>query len=99
MVLADEHAGEDRGADVAAADLRGAVGEDQRHEAEHEGDRGHHHRAEPHARAERRGLRDRHALLALLLGEFDDQDAVLGGERDQHDEADLGIEVERQARR
>ena len=25
-----------------------------------------------------------HALLALLLGEFDDQDAVLGGQRDQH---------------
>ena len=30
----------------------------------------------------------------LLDGELDDQDAVLGGERDQHDQADLGIDVE-----
>ena len=34
--------------------------------------------------------------LALVLGEFDDQDAVLGGERDQHDETDLRVEIERQ---
>ena len=38
----------------------------------------------------------RHACLALLLGEFDDQNAVLRGERDQHDKADLGIKIERQ---
>ena len=36
--------------------------------------------------------------LALLLGELDDQDAVLGGERDQHHHADLRVEIERQAR-
>ena len=38
------------------------------------------------------------ALFALLLGEFDDQDAVLGCECDQHNQADLRVEVERQAR-
>ncbi len=36
--------------------------------------------------------------LALLLGELDDQDAVLGRQRDQHHQADLRIEIERQAR-
>src|SRR6185312_8117367 len=92
----DEHTGEDRGADVAATNLRRAMREDQRHEAEHEGYRGHHDGAEAHARAENRRIGDRHALLALLLGEFDDKDAVLGRERDEHDKADLGVEVERQ---
>ena len=37
------------------------------------------------------------ALLAPPPGEFDDQDRVLGGEADQHDEADLRIDVDRQA--
>ena len=36
------------------------------------------------------------AALALLLGEFDDQDAVLGREADQHDHADLAVKVEGQ---
>ena len=35
--------------------------------------------------------------LALLLGEFDDQDAVLRRQRDQHDDADLRVKVEREA--
>jgi hypothetical protein len=33
----------------------------------------------------------------LFLGEFDDQDAVLRRQRDQHDQTDLGIKVQRQA--
>ena len=45
------------------------------------------------------GVEDRLAAVALLDRELDDQDAVLGGERDQHDEADLGIDVEAAARR
>ena len=36
---------------------------------------------------------------ALLLGELDDQDGVLGRERDQHDEPDLAVEVEAQPAR
>ena len=35
--------------------------------------------------------------VAQLVGELDDQDAVLGGEADQHDQADLAVEVHRLA--
>ncbi len=31
--------------------------------------------------------------LLRLLGELDDQDRILGGERDQHDQADLGQDI------
>ena len=48
------------------------------------------------ARAFGRGLQQRDAVLALLLGELDDQDAVLRRQADQHDHADLGVEIEGQ---
>ena len=38
-------------------------------------------------------------VLALLLGKLDDQNAVLGRKADQHDHADLRIEIERQTGR
>ena len=34
-----------------------------------------------------------HPFGSLLAGVFDDQDRVLGSERDQEDEADLGVEI------
>ena len=49
------------------------------------------------AGAHDRGVEQRHSFLTPLLGELDDQDRVLAGERDQHDDADLGIDVEREA--
>ena len=73
------------------------LGDHQGHEAGDEREAGHHHRPETQARALDRGLDDRLAVLALLLGELDDQDGVLGGERDQHDQADLAVDVEAQA--
>ena len=39
------------------------------------------------------GLAMRQALVLALARELDDQDRVLGGEPDQHDEADLGEHV------
>jgi hypothetical protein len=33
------------------------------------------------------------AGLVLVLGEFDNQNAILGGHCDQHDKADLGIKI------
>ncbi len=72
----------------------GPLRDDQRQQAEDEGEAGHHHRAEAQARALDRGVADRLALAALLDGELDDQDAVLGGQRDEHHEADLRIDIE-----
>ena len=61
----------------------------QRKQPEDEGKRRHHHRAEAQSRALGRRLEQRNALLALLLGELHDQDAVLRGQPDQHHHADL----------
>jgi hypothetical protein len=33
------------------------------------------------------------SLLVLLFGELDDESAVLGRERDKHDDTDLGLDV------
>ena len=49
-------------------------------------------------RAEDRRVDDVYAGFALLLGELDDQYAVLRGKCDQNDEADLCIKIERQSR-
>ena len=65
--------------------------------AEHESDRGHDHGPEPHAGAFDGRIDHRYAFGPALLGEFDDQDAVLGRQRDQHHEADLGVEIEHEA--
>ena len=32
-------------------------------------------------------------LLVFVLGELDDQDGVLGGQADQHDQADLRVDI------
>ena len=74
------------------------LGDDQRQQAEDEGEAGHHHRPEAQPRALDRRSRIDLPWLPLLDRELDDQDAVLGGERDQHDEADLGIDVEGEPR-
>ena len=37
----------------------------------------------------------RPCVLALLVGELDHQDAVLGDQADQRDQPDLGVDVER----
>ena len=39
------------------------------------------------------GVEDAEAFFAQLLGELDDQDRVLAGEADQHDQADLAVDV------
>jgi hypothetical protein len=65
-------------------DFGSALRDNQRVDAEDEGERSHHHGAKAHPGAEYRSFPDVLAQLALVLGEFDDQDAVLGGHRDQH---------------
>ena len=61
--------------------------------AEDEGEGGHQDRPQPRARRLDGGLEAVGALLLGLAGELDDQDGVLGGQADQHDEADLRQDV------
>ena len=91
-----DHAEKDRRANRVAADFRSALCHDQREDTEDEREGSHHHRAKAHLRTEHRGLANVFSLLALILGEFDDQNAILGRHRDQHHEPDLGVQVERQ---
>ena len=88
-----DHAGEHRGAERLPQLGAGADRPDQRRDAEDEGERGHQDRPQPQARRlDRRGEAIAAAILELL-GEFHDQDGVLGGETDQHDEADLRQDI------
>src|SRR3982075_201105 len=86
-----KHAAEHSGTNSPAADLSGACGNYQRQQTENEGDRSHHHSAEPHLRTEYRCVLDRDAALALFLSELDNQDAVLGRQRNQHYESNLTV--------
>ena len=65
----------------------------QRHNAEDERERGHQDRPESQTGAFERGSDRILPLLAQHLGELHDQDRVLGGQPDQHDEPDLGEHI------
>ena len=56
------------------------------------GERGHQDRPEAQARGRHRGGRRVHARGALVAGVFHDQDGVLCRERDEQDDACLGVE-------
>ena len=88
-----EHAADDDGAEDAAGSRAGAGGDPQRQAAEDEGESGHHDGAEAQAGRIQRGFADALAALVVGLRELDDQDGVLRGEADQHDEADGGKDV------
>jgi hypothetical protein len=92
---AERHAADDHPADLRARFGARAGGERERHGAQH-------HRAGGHQdgpQAQRRRIDHRvDQLLALgakLIGELDDQDAVLGDEPDQRNQSHLAVDVER----
>ena len=91
----EAHAPDDDEADRGASLGARAGGEHQRHRAEDRGDRGHQDRAH----ADHGGLAGRvlhaHALGAELVGELDEQDAVLGHQADEQYQPDLAVDVER----
>ena len=89
-----QHAADHGGAQRLPAGGAGTGGEHQRHRAEDEGQRRHQDRAQ--AQPGRLGGRrdDANPFLAPPSGELDDQDGVLGSEADQHDEADLRVDVD-----
>ena len=65
------------------------AGQHERDGAGDGGEAGHDDGAETGLRGFDDGARELPAFVAELIGEFDDKDAVLGGQADQHDEADL----------
>ena len=75
----------------------GPLRNDQGQQPEDEGEAGHHDRAEPQACRFDGGRIDVLPELAPLHRERNDQNAVLGGERDQHHEPDLRIDIEAQS--
>ena len=57
-------------------------------------ERGHQDGTEPQPRRFHRRFDDAETFFASTLGEFGDQDGVLGGQADQHHQADLAINIE-----
>ena len=89
-----KHPREDGGAQRLARFRAGAGGDDQRHDAENEGERRHQNRPQPLACGVGRRLESiEPELIFSLLREFDDQDGVLAREPDEHDETDLREDV------
>ena len=89
FVLGEQRA-EGDAADDHPADLRAALGagagrDRQRHRAQHHRAGGHQDRAQAQRRRPRSPPRACSALLLQLVGELDDQDAVLGDQPDQRD--------------
>src|SRR5262249_25376113 len=100
-----EEKADERGGDYVPAGLRsgsaprrrrGAASHDQGQQTEDKGQRRHHDGPEAQASAFRCRLENWNTLLPLLLRELDDEDAVLRRKPDQHDHADLTVEIERQ---
>ncbi len=89
----EHHAADDGCADGVTAIGSRTGGEVERADAEDEGDRGHQDGAEAEFGGFDGGLGDGSALLEELLGELDDEDRVFGRETDEHDEADLNVDV------
>ena len=69
----------------------------QRQRTQHHRTSGHQNRAQPQSSALDHRIADRFALVAHLIGELDDQDAVLGDQPDQRDQTDLAVDIERAA--
>jgi hypothetical protein len=77
------HAPDDGNPDRLARARARAGGDRKRHEAENQGNRGHHHRAEALLGPRARRLGDGLPVFAQLACEPDDQDRVLRGNPDQ----------------
>ncbi len=90
--LAD-HPADDAGADRVPRVGPGAHRERERQTAEREGERGHDDRTQPLLAGELRRFHDRLALVTELDRRGDAQHRVLGAESDQHQQADLEVDV------
>ena len=94
---AQRHAAYDHPADLHARLGTGTGGQRQRQGPQHHGTGGHHDGSQALRSRFDDSINHGHALPAQLVGELDNQDAVLGDQPDQGDQADLRIHVERAA--
>src|SRR5580704_14210426 len=88
-----KHAADDGGAhDLTCHRTRAASGP-KRDAAEDERKGGHKNGAQTQASAFQSGIDERLALLVFVLRKFHDENRVFRGEADEHDQADLGVDV------
>ena len=92
-----EHAAEHARADRHLRAGAGPARDRQRQHAEAEGQRRHDDRAQAQLRALDRRLDEAHALLEVRLRELHDQDRVLRRQAEHGEQADLEVDVVRQA--
>ena len=88
-----EHAADDGRAKDLAAYGTGAGSKGKRHGAENESEGRHEDRAEAEFCSRERGLEEGLAFFVFVSRKLDDENGIFRGEADQHDEADLGVEV------
>ena len=88
-----EHARDHHRAEDAPRRSARSARRPERHAAEDEGERRHQDRPEPQLCTFERGGHDVEAMLDAQLGELDNQDRVLRRQADQHDDADLRVDV------
>ncbi len=92
-----DHAAHHAGAERLLALRAGAAGDHHRQHAADEGETGHQDRPEAQMAGLHGRLQQRLALGAQVLGEFDDQDGVLGREPNDRHEANREVDVVGQA--
>src|SRR6185437_1216215 len=89
----EDHAADDDCAEDLAGDAAGAGGDPKRNAAEDEGKGRHDDGTEAETGGAECGVGDGLALFVVADGELDDEDGVLRGKADEHDEADGGEDV------
>src|ERR1700675_2682377 len=88
-----EHATDHGGAHNLARDGTRTRSGPEGHAAENECKRSHKNGAQTQAGAFQSCVDERLALLVFVLGKFDDENGVFGGETDEHDETDLRVDI------
>src|ERR1035437_663138 len=89
----EQHAADDGGAHGAATQRARAGGEDQRQNAENEGERGHQNGPQTQLAGLSGCVSDGASLAAQLLSKLDNQNRVFRRESNEHDQADLAVDI------
>ena len=91
----EAHAADDDPADLCPRFAARSGGERERHGSQHHRARCHQDRAQPERCRIDDRVEQRLALGAQLVGEFDDQNPMLGDQPDERDQPHLAVNVER----